>query len=185
MNAGMRIYLCSFLLLCASVIFAAPPSAVHVRNFSQVDEHIYRGAAPSEAGLKDLRALHVSVDLDLREPGEAGDVERAEAVKLGMKYIDIPMRPLSAPTPGEVKQALEVLLAADAGPDRVFVHCRRGRDRTGTVIACYRIQHDGWTNRRALEEARKHGISIVERGMRSYILHFQPLAMPAVVAATR
>lgn len=165
--------------------FAAPPSAVHVRNFAQVDEHIYRGAVPSETGLKDLRALHVSIVMDLREPGESGTEERVEAEHLGMKYIDIPMRPLSAPTPGEMKQALEVLLAADAGSDRVFVHCRRGRDRTGTVIACYRIQHDHWSNRRAFVDAKKHGISIVERGMRSYILHFQPMAVPPVIAASR
>ena len=31
-------------------------------------------------------------------------------------------------------------------PGPIFVHCRRGKDRTGTVIACYRIQHDGWAN---------------------------------------
>jgi hypothetical protein len=40
------------------------------------------------------------------------------------------------------------------------------------VIACYRIQHDGWGNDRALEEAKEYGMSFVERGMRSFILHF-------------
>jgi hypothetical protein len=51
------------------------------------------------------------------------------------------------------------------------------------VIACYRIQHDGWDNRRALDEAKEHGISSLERGMKSYILHFVPVNMPAPASA--
>jgi tyrosine-protein phosphatase SIW14 len=168
----------AFLTLAAFATLAANPPAVRVANFSQVDEYVFRGAAPSAKGLEDLRALHISIDLDLREPGEAETAERAEAERLGMQYINIPMKPFSAPTNDQIRSALAVLLSASTRSQRVFVHCRRGKDRTGTVIACYRIQHDGWTNRQALEEARKHGISVVERGMRSYILHFQPVSVP-------
>jgi protein tyrosine/serine phosphatase len=65
----------------------------------------------------------------------------------------------------------------------VFVHCRRGKDRTGTVIACYRIQHDGWDNRHALEEAKEHGMSSFERAMRAYILSFKPQTVPMMAGA--
>ncbi len=61
----------AFLTLAAFATLAANPPAVRVANFSQVDEYVFRGAAPSEKGLEDLRALHISIDLDLREPGEA------------------------------------------------------------------------------------------------------------------
>lgn len=179
MNARISVYLCPFLALCA---FAAEPGAIHIRNFSRVDAHIYRGAAPSEAGLKDLRALHITIDLDLREPGEAETRERVEATQLGMEYVNIPMPPLSAPTQDEMKRALALLLAADAGSGRIFVHCRRGKDRTGTVIACYRIEHDGWTNRRAFGEAKQHGISWFERGMRNYIKQFRPIETAGMAA---
>ncbi|MGH9623209.1 MAG: fused DSP-PTPase phosphatase/NAD kinase-like protein [Bryobacteraceae bacterium] len=181
MNTNIRVYPCAFVALFATAAFAG---TIHVRNFSQVDAHVYRGAAPSEAGLKDLRALHITIDLDLRERGKPEARERAEAKQLGMKYINIGMPPLSAPTPGEVKRALAVLLAADAGSGRVFVHCQHGRDRTGTVIACYRIEHDGWSNRRAFREAKQHGISWFERGMRSYIKHFRPITIQTAVAAS-
>ncbi len=87
-----------------------------------------------------------------------------------MHYVNIPLKPLAAPTTVEVRRILLLLLNRGANP--VFVHCRRGKDRTGTVIACYRIQHDGWKNNRALEEANEYGMSWAELGMRAFILHF-------------
>ncbi len=161
------------LLVCAlQFVLAAENPAAHVRNFAKVDEHVYRGGEPTAVGLTELGAMGVKVDLDLREKSGATEVEKKEAEKLGMKYVNIPMRPLSAPTEDEMEHALSLLRQNNSGP--VYVHCRRGKDRTGTVVACYRIQHDGWSNREALDEARKHGMSFTERGMRSFIEHFKP-----------
>ncbi|MGH9618101.1 MAG: fused DSP-PTPase phosphatase/NAD kinase-like protein [Bryobacteraceae bacterium] len=132
---------CTLVALCATAAFAAEPGTVDVRNFAQVDAHIFRGGAPTEAGLRELRAIHISIDLDLREPGRPEARERREAEQLGMKYINVGMPPLSAPTLGEMKSALAVLLAADAGSGRVFVHCRRGKDRThGDRLLSYRAR---------------------------------------------
>jgi protein tyrosine/serine phosphatase len=36
----------------------------------------------------------------------------------------------------------------------VFLHCRRGADRTGTLVAMYRIARQRWTAASAYEEAR-------------------------------
>jgi protein tyrosine/serine phosphatase len=65
------------------------------------------------------------------------------------------------------------------------VHCWRGKDRTGTIIACYRIQHDGWSSRQALKEAEQRGLSHAEFGMRSFILKFSPLDLPAPFALNK
>lgn len=157
-------------LLQLSIAAEAP--AAHVRNFGKVNDHIYRGAEPSLVGLQELGAMGVKLVIDLREPGEGTEFEKQEAGKLKMKYVNVPFPPLSAPTKEEVDNVLSLLLHDDLGT--VFIHCRRGKDRTGTVIACYRIQHDHWNNQQALREARQHGMSMMERGMQSYILHFQP-----------
>jgi protein tyrosine/serine phosphatase len=62
-----------------------------------------------------------------------------------------------------------VLGLIDTLPKPVFIHCIHGCDRTGTMIACYRIAHDQWSNKAALAEAKRYGLSSLERGMMKYI----------------
>lgn len=171
------------LLLIAQIAFGADNPAPDIHNFIKVNDHIYRGAEPSAVGVQELGAMGVKIVLDLREAGTGAEAEQREVEKLHIKYINLPMKPFSAPTKAEMERALSILI--NGGSDSVFVHCRRGKDRTGTVIACYRIQHDGWTNIHALEEAKSHGMSFTERGMRAYILHFKPFTQFSVLAAGR
>ncbi len=159
---------------CAAGLLNAQSPAIHVHNFGQVNKQIYRGGEPSLVGLQELGAMGVKVDLDLREPGGATDFERKEAEKLGMKFINVPLSAFFAPTNAQIEKVLSLLMQEKSDP--IFVHCLRGKDRTGTVIACYRIQHDGWSNAAALDEARKFGMSFTERAMRAYIAHFRPLS---------
>jgi tyrosine-protein phosphatase SIW14 len=171
----------AWLLALASLCVAAEVKPLHVHNFAEVNDHLYRGGVPSNIGLEELAAMHVSMIIDLREPGEGTDSEKQEVRILGMKYINVPFRPFSAPSQQQMDSVLSLLLHNDS--ERIFVHCRRGKDRTGTVIACYRIQHDGWDKRAALQEAVKHGMSFTERGMRSFILDFTPSRPSLAVAA--
>lgn len=120
--------------------------------------------------------MGVKIDIDLRTKKEGTEIEKKAAEQLGIKYVNIPLPELSAPGKEDIQRVLKLLLSNNSGT--IFVHCRRGKDRTGTIIACYRIQHDGWDNRRALAEAKQHGMSFAERGMRAYILRFTPLTLP-------
>ena len=165
------------LLLAQAVLYAASPIAPHVRNFGALNDHLYRGAAPSPVALEELRALGVKVVLDLRTKGDGTAAESVQVHNLGLKYVNVPLGAWSAPKRAQLEPILAYLFHSETEP--VFIHCRRGKDRTGTVIACYRIQHDNWTNQRALEEAEKYGISFAERSMRAYILDFTPITIPA------
>lgn len=179
MSARVKIAPAAVSLLClVQLSLAAETAATHVRNFDRVNERVFRGGEPSLVGLQELGAMGVKIDIDLREPGEGIEVEKRAAEKLNMKYVNIPLSPFSAPSKEQMERVLSLLLQNDSGT--AYVHCRRGKDRTGTVVACYRIQHDGWDNRRALAEARQHGMSFVERGMQAYILHFIPFTVPTV-----
>ena len=156
---------------CATVLVAvvAPllgAEAAGVPGFVEVNEHIYRGGQPTGHGLESLTRLGVKTVIDL-----TGGEEEAKVEAAGMKYVHVPMHSLAAPSDEDIRKILAVLDDSAGWP--VFVHCRRGKDRTGVAIACYRIAHDGWTNEKALEEARLYGLSWLERGMIQYILAFR------------
>ena len=154
----------------------------HIRNFDRVNDHIYRSGEPFTVGLQELGALGIKRVIDLREKSTATAFEQEILEKLGIQYTNIPFAPFSAPSDAQIQSVLKLL---NDDPSPVLVHCRRGKDRTGTVIACYRIQHDGWDNRRALAEAKAHGMSSVERGMQGYILHFSPVSLSVLGASIR
>ena len=156
-----------------------PAVKIHVENFHQVNAAVYRGAQPADADYPAMSQYGIKTVLDLRNRGEDQKREKKQVEDAGMKYVSLPLGELSAPTDADLKKALSILEKAKDGP--VFVHCRRGKDRTGTVVACYRIDHDGWTNQKALAEARQYGMSWLETGMRNFILSYRATApVPAV-----
>lgn len=150
-----------------------------IPNFHKVNAQVYRGGQPTRDGFKALSTLGVKTVIDLRETGEHSQRSEAGWVEAdGMRYVSVPLSGLAAPPDEKVAKVLAILNDTSAGP--VFVHCRRGADRTGTIMACYRISHDHWGNRRALEEARQLGMRFFERAMQNYVNHYTPALAPAV-----
>lgn len=174
-------------ILLLSFIFVLPQhslkaqSLAGVSGFSKVDDHVYRGGQPNSDGLHSLAKQGIRTILDLRGANGRSDEERRIAESLGMRYVSVPMPSLSAPSDAMVAEALATLDDSTAWP--VFVHCRRGKDRTGVVVACYRISRTGWNSAAALEEAREKGLSSVEVAMKRYILRYPSRAEVSTSAA--
>jgi len=164
-------------------LLSSPQSAVAqvtgIPNFHQVTERIYRGGQPDENGWPQLAKLGVKTVIDLRRPGEHSIMAESLAVAAaGMRYVNVPMDGFATPTSEQL--VLPLTLLDDDEP--VFVHCKQGCDRTGTVIAAYRISRQGWENQRALAEAREKGMHWWENGMRRFIAAYR--AGPASAPAT-
>jgi len=166
---GWPVCFSAIALLTVSVS-AAELQVPGVPNFHTINEHMYRGGQPSPAGFHNLAKLGVKTIVDLRDGRELGEPGVVE--KEGMRYLHVPMAGVGAPTERQVFSVLHVFDDGASWP--VFVHCRRGADRTGTVVACYRITHDHWQNEKALIEAKTYGMSWMERAMQNYILTFAP-----------
>jgi tyrosine-protein phosphatase SIW14 len=173
-------------LLTTAVIAAATVSAVPViqgvGNFQEVNDHIYRGAQPTDDGFANLKKLGIETVVDLREPGDRSALEQKVVTAAGMRYVSVPMYGMSTPSNESVQKVLALLEDTSSGP--VFVHCKRGADRTGAVIACYRVEHDRWKNQQALAEAKSLGMSWFEKAIQSYVLTFQPRNLEALAAKT-
>jgi tyrosine-protein phosphatase SIW14 len=166
-------------VLAALFLFSLPAladsSAQGINNFFQVDARVYRGAQPTAQGFQYLARIGIKTVLDLREEGARSSGEAQLVTSLGMQYVNVPMTGLTPPTEAEITKVLTLLEDATAGV--VFVHCQRGADRTGAVIAAYRIDHDHWDNARALKEALSFGMSPFQLPRQNFIRRFQPLTV--------
>ena len=155
-------------------------SAPGIGNFDRVDVHVYRGGQPTTAGFHYLAGLGVKTVIDLREAGSRSRAEERVVAAEGMMYVSVPMSGLTPPTAAEIGKILAILEDVNGGA--VFVHCRRGADRTGAVIAAYHIDHDKWDNLRSLKDAKAHGMAFFQFPRENFIRSFRPLSA-AVIAA--
>ena len=172
---------CFAIVICFAGLPLFGGSAPGIKNFDQVDAHVYRGGQPTDAGFHYLATLGVKTVIDLREPGARSQAEERVVTSSGMKYLNVPMTGLTAPTEAETAKILGILEDATGGP--VFVHCQRGADRTGAVIAAYHIDHDQWDNRRALQDAKDHSMSSLQFPRQAYIRAFRARPVDAKIDA--
>lgn len=158
------------LLYGVGVVGAQQPQEKSLPRFYQVNEHLYRGAQPLPGGMERLAILGIKTVINLR--GNDGvPAEETEAQQARLRYFNIPLPGLSAPKDQQVDQILAIINDPKNWP--VFVHCNHGKDRTGTIVAVYRITHDGWTGDEAKAEAKRFGLSWVQFGMKSYIAQYR------------
>jgi len=123
-----------------------------VGNFGEVTPTLYRGGQPKQQGLEGLSKMGVNIVVDVRLTGR--DKEREEVNKLGMQFVELPWHCLF---PKDDTFARFLKLLKDNPGKKVFVHCRYGDDRTGMMIAAYRIAVEGWTAEEARQEMEKFG----------------------------
>ena len=136
-------------------------------NFHQITASLYRGGQPAEGGFKILASLGIKTVLNLRDRDERERLEEAEVRRAGLRYFNVPLDVFDRPSDRDIERVLAIIAAPEN--QTVFVHCKRGSDRTGVVIACYRITHDRWTNEQAKSEAKRYGIGFWQVKMKDFI----------------
>ncbi len=119
-------------------------------NFHKVNNDLYRGAQPSAEGMQELKKLGITTVLNLRSMHS----DRDELGDTGLAYIHIRMMTWH---PKEESLVRFLQIVTDKTRTPVFVHCLHGADRTGVMIATYRLVVEGWTKEEAIEEMTKGG----------------------------
>ena len=130
------------------VAAGAPAAAFRVLSsprgpdrFAQVTPSLYRGGQPRAVHLGLLRELGVRTIVVLADDPAVVTAETEVAARLGLTIHRHPFSGLSEPDPALLRRVVDELRVADSP---VYVHCRRGRDRTSLVIALYRVWVQGW-----------------------------------------
>jgi protein tyrosine/serine phosphatase len=104
--------------------------------------------------------------------GSEGELVRAA----GMRYEHIPLESTDAPEPEQVARFLAIVRDPSAHP--IYVHCLHGVDRTGTMIAVYRMEEQGWAPSDALAEMEHFGAHTILHDLRRFIGAYIPSSSP-------
>ncbi len=140
-------------------------------NFSKVNSNLFRGGQPTKAGVRLLKETQgIKTIVYFRSEGDEADREDEWAKDAGLKFIKLSLHNWFAPKKSQIDEALAAMTDPENQP--VFVHCKRGADRTGTVIAIYRMTVDKWTAKQASDEAKEFGIGWWQVWMKDYIHNY-------------
>lgn len=146
-------------LAVAAPLFAAEPALPRVRpvawaqpvigegipgNFHRVSDVLLRSAQPDAAQMKVLERMGVRSVLTLRDYHDDIDEGKGTALKL----LRVPLDAGKLDAAG-LKRGLDALRAAEKP---VLVHCWHGSDRTGAVVAVWRMVEEGWDREAAIDE---------------------------------
>lgn len=129
--------------------YISPAKKVEIgqlQNLYQVSDSVYRSEQPSEQDFRELEKAGFKSVLNLRYLHKDTDV--IKETKLKLYHV-----PMLATTMEESKFVKAMKILRDA-PKPILVHCQHGSDRTGAVIALYRILFQNMSKVEAIKELK-------------------------------
>jgi protein tyrosine/serine phosphatase len=130
--------------------WAAPVSLDGAPNLFKVSAHLYRSAQPTAQGFKNLKALGIKTIVNLRL--SHSDAELIKETGLELEQINMKSWRIRD------EDAVKFLkIVTDTQKTPVLVHCQHGADRTGSMVAVYRIAVQGWSKEDAMKELKEGG----------------------------
>ena len=135
-------------------------------NVGRVAPGVYRGAQPEKDGFATLKRMGIRTVIDMRTT----ESEKTEVEAAGMKAVAVPIEMTRKGLKEKVDHV--VALMADPANQPVYVHCRHGQDRTGIVVAAYRMKQQGWSLAEAEAEMQVFGFNNVWINFKQFIRQY-------------
>lgn len=141
-----------------------------IPNFYQVDvgRNIRRGGQPIGLDYDLLGKLGISRILKLNTDSEGSD---QLALDMGMSVFLCPISSLQQVLTEPDKQSL--IDALDFIDNDTFIHCEHGQDRTGLLVAMYRVSK-GWSKEAAEQEMLSLGFHKLLLGLWEFWREYNP-----------
>jgi protein tyrosine phosphatase (PTP) superfamily phosphohydrolase (DUF442 family) len=130
--------------------WAVPIEIKGLSNLHRVDATLYRGAQPDENSGEALKALGIKTVLNLRKH----DKDKPLRSITDIKFERYPLHTWDI----DDRDILAVLkIITNPANQPVMVHCAHGADRTGLMMASYRMIVQGWSKEAARREMKEGG----------------------------
>lgn len=143
-------------------------------NFMVVSPTVLRGSQPDEDALLLLQKAGVKLVVNLRHHSKNSskpantysffrrhsdddeiDEEQEVCDRIGMKFLNISLDGINAPVFEDIDRFVN--LFSDEANIPMYVHCLHGRERTGFMLAAYRVKVQNWTVDEAYKEMLQQG----------------------------
>lgn len=124
-------------------------------NFYQVDAMVYRSEKPSFMGIKELTALGIKSVLNLHGKTSRRKIRKNKEIQFNSIKIN--------PDNISYEDILNALKFINKMETPINIHCYYGADRTGCIIAAYRMAVQGWSRKDAINEFLLGGFGYHER----------------------
>jgi tyrosine-protein phosphatase SIW14 len=168
----------------------------HGKRLREVEPgRVYRSGELNADGFRDAHDLYgirtvvclrdddPDPDVDLGFLPGNGKVKESELCdRLGMRFVFIapdlvPRREVPARRPEAIERFLEVM--DDKASYPVLIHCNAGLNRTGVLVAVYRMEYQGWSIPQAFQDTLDNGFgrnqcTAANDYVKQYILTYEP-----------
>lgn len=146
-----------------------------LENFYRISDELYRSEQPTPADIPALKQFEIRTILSLRQY----HTDSHAFGRAGIGTLQYEMNAGSVSVP----QLIAVLRMIRTAPKPILVHCWHGSDRTGFVIAGYRMVFMHWTAEQAVDELRRGGFGLHETWYPNIAKVLQEMDVSAVRAA--
>jgi len=139
-------FLFSFYGLCQNTSLKKI-EAYGFKRLYQLNDSVYRSEQPSSKRFQQLQDLGIKTSISFRRKKD--DRKKAKGTKLELVHIPLKTKGLNE------NDLIKALKAIQNAKKPVLVHCWHGSDRTGAIMAAYRVVFEDWSKKKAIQELRR------------------------------
>ncbi len=124
--------------------FVEKITSKHYKNLFKVNNQIYRSEQPLKKAVVELEELGVKTILNLRRK----QTDKTLNWRSQPQLVSLPIN-TSKISEEDIFKALQIIQQSEKP---ILIHCYHGSDRTGAIIAAYRLVFQDWEKDKAVRE---------------------------------